>query len=47
MNKEVSVLAGAGSIGMAITRRVGAGMITVVADYSNVNAECAAKTRLL
>ena len=32
MKKEVSVLVGAGSIGMAIARRVGAGKITVVAD---------------
>ena len=31
MKKEVSVLVGAGSIGMAIARRVGAGKITVVA----------------
>jgi|GEM_PF-3018394 len=32
MIKEVSVLVGAGSIGMAIARRVGAGRITVLAD---------------
>ena len=44
MIKEVSVLVGAGSIGMAIARRVGAGRITVLADYSIENAERAAKT---
>lgn len=44
MTKEVSVLVGAGSIGMAIARRVGAGRITVLADYSIENAEKAAKT---
>lgn len=43
MKKEISVLVGAGSIGMAIARRVGAGKITVVADYSKENAEHAAK----
>ena len=42
--KEVSVLVGAGSIGLAIARRVGAGKITVLADYSLENALCAAKT---
>ena len=42
MTKEVSVLVGAGSIGMAIARRVGAGRITVLADYSIENADKAA-----
>ena len=44
MIKEVSVLVGAGSIGMAIARRVGVGRITVLADYSIDNANKAAKT---
>ena len=44
MTKEVSVLVGAGSIGMAIARRVGAGRLTVLADYSIENANKAAKT---
>ena len=43
MIKEVSVLVGAGSIGMAIARRVGVGRITVLADYSIDNANKAAK----
>ena len=43
MTKEVSVLVGAGSIGQAIARRVGAGRITVLADYSIENAQRAAK----
>ena len=42
MKKEVYVLVGAGSIGMAIARRVGAGRITVLADYSIENADKAA-----
>ena len=42
MKKEVSVLVGAGSIGMAIARRVGAGRLTVLADYSIENADKAA-----
>ena len=42
--KEVSVLIGAGSIGLAIARRVGAGKITVLADYSLDKAQRAAKT---
>ena len=42
--KEVSVLVGAGSIGLAIARRVGVGKITVLADYSLDNAQRAAKT---
>ena len=37
--KEVSVLVGAGSIGLAIARRVGVGKITVLADYSLENVE--------
>lgn len=44
MKKEVAVLVGAGSIGMAIIRRVSAGMHIVLADYSQENAERAAKT---
>jgi NAD(P)-dependent dehydrogenase (short-subunit alcohol dehydrogenase family) len=44
MTKQISVLVGAGSIGQAIARRVGAGKITVLADYSKENAERAAKT---
>ncbi len=44
MKKEVSVLVGAGSIGQAIARRVGAGRITVLADYSEENAIKASKT---
>ena len=43
MTKEISVLVGAGSIGMAIARRVGAGRITVLSDYSIENANKAAK----
>lgn len=43
MTKEISVLVGAGSIGQAIARRVGAGRITVLADYSAENAQKAAK----
>lgn len=43
-NKEVAVLFGAGSIGQAIIRRVGAGKHIVLADYSQANAEAAAKT---
>ena len=42
--KEVSVLVGTGSIGLAIARRVGVGKITVLADYNLENAERAAKT---
>ena len=42
--KEVSVLIGAGSIGLAIARRIGVGKITVLADYSLDNAQRAAKT---
>lgn len=42
--KEVVVLVGAGSIGQAIARRVGAGKQVVLADISQINAETAAKT---
>ena len=42
--KEVVVLVGAGSIGQAIARRVGAGKHVVLADISQKNAEAAAKT---
>jgi NAD(P)-dependent dehydrogenase (short-subunit alcohol dehydrogenase family) len=44
MTRQISVLVGAGSIGQAIARRVGAGKITVLADYYKENAERAAKT---
>ena len=44
MKREVSVLVGAGSIGLAIIRRVSAGKHVVLADYSIENAERAAKT---
>ena len=43
-NKEISVLMGAGSIGLAIIRRVSAGKHIVLADYSEENARQAAKT---
>ncbi len=39
MKKEVAVLFGAGSIGLAIVRRVAAGKHVVLADYSIENAE--------
>lgn len=41
---KVAVLVGAGSIGQAIIRRVAMGMHVVLADYSQANAEQAAKT---
>lgn len=44
MQKEISVLVGTGSIGQAIARRVGAGRITVLADYNEENALKAART---
>lgn len=44
MNKKVTVLVGAGSIGLAIARRVGAGKHLVLADYSLDNAQAAAQT---
>jgi len=44
MTRQISVLVGAGSIGQAIARRVGAEKITVLADYNKENAERAAKT---
>ena len=44
MMKQVSVLVGAGSIGLAIIRRVSAGKHIVLADYSEENARRAAKT---
>ena len=43
-NKQVSVLMGAGSIGLAIIRRVSAGKHIMLADYSQQNAEQAATT---
>jgi NAD(P)-dependent dehydrogenase (short-subunit alcohol dehydrogenase family) len=42
--KEVIVLIGAGSIGQAIARRVGAGKRVLLADLREENAEAAAKT---
>ena len=44
MHKQVSVLVGAGSIGLAIIRRVSAGKHIVLADYSQDNAQRAAQT---
>ena len=44
MQKQVSVLVGAGSIGLAIIRRVSAGKHIVLADYSQDNAQRAAQT---
>ena len=44
MKKEVSVLVGAGSIGLAIIRRVSAGRHIVLADYSEENGRRAVKT---
>ncbi|MFV0576542.1 MAG: SDR family oxidoreductase [Vibrio sp.] len=44
MKKEVVVLIGAGSIGMAIARRVAAGKHVVLADINIDNAEAAAQT---
>ena len=44
MKKEVVVLVGTGSIGLAIARRVSAGNHLVLADYSIDYAETAAKT---
>lgn len=42
--KKIVVLVGAGSIGQAIARRIGAGKHIVIADYSIDNAEKAAET---
>lgn len=44
MQKQVSVLVGAGSIGQAIIRRVSAGKHIVLADYNLDNAQRAALT---
>ncbi len=44
MKKEVAVLVGAGSIGIAIIRRIAVGKLIVLADYSIENAEKAAHT---
>ena len=41
--KQVVVLVGAGSIGIAIARRVSAGKRLVIADYSFENAKLAAQ----
>lgn len=43
-NKEVVVLTGAGSIGLAIVRRIGVGKHIVVADLNLANAKAVAKT---
>lgn len=42
--KKVAVLVGAGSIGLAIIRRIGVGKHIVLADYNIGNAERTAKT---
>lgn len=42
-NKETAVLFGAGSIGLAIIRRIGVGKHIVLADYNERNAQDAAK----
>jgi len=42
-NKETAVLFGAGSIGLAIIRRIGVGKHIVLADYNERNAQEAAK----
>ena len=42
--KQIVVLVGAGSIGMAIARRVAAGKHLMLADYSIANAQAAART---
>ena len=42
--KKVMLLAGAGQIGMAIARRMGAGMKIVVGDKKIENAQAIAKT---
>ncbi len=44
MKRQVVVLVGAGSIGLAIARRVGAGRHVLVADYSEKNAQTAVLT---
>lgn len=44
MKKEVLLLTGAGQIGMAIARRMGYGMKTVIGDKSLKNAEAIAAT---
>lgn len=44
MNKKVMILTGAGQIGMAIARRMGAGMKIVVGDKKPENALAAAET---
>ena len=44
MNKKVIVVIGAGSIGQAIVRRVGAGKHILLSDLNQANNEAAAKT---
>ena len=44
MNKKVIVVIGAGSIGQAIARRVGAGKHILLSDLNQTNNEAAAKT---
>lgn len=44
MNKKVIVVIGAGSIGQAIVRRVGAGKHILLTDLNQANNEAAAKT---
>lgn len=44
MKKDVMLLTGAGQIGVAVARRMGAGMKIVVGDKKIENAKAAAKT---
>ena len=44
MNENVMLWAGAGQIGMAFARRMGAGRKTVVGDKKTENAQAMAKT---
>lgn len=44
MNKEIVVLSGAGSIGLAIVRRISAGKHIVIADYSETSLANAKQT---
>ena len=44
MKKRIAVLVGAGSIGLAIARRVSVGKHLIIADYNEENARAAART---
>jgi len=44
MNKDVTILTGAGQIGMAIARRMGYGKKIIIGDKSRENAQAIAKT---